>query len=121
MFIFISTQKDQFISEVDLSESNDILFCSDSLCEIGKKLSILNKFGTPFGAWKYSRSCYFPTIIITDKTDNILYSHSAKNFRLLPHPNTIIKKNIINKIDDAYKNTTTSDIKLKEELDSILL
>ena len=60
---------------------------------MAKQLDIFHENGLPTGfqALGYNSDVIMPTVIITDKNNNIIFTDLTDNYRVRPEPNTFLK------------------------------
>ena len=69
-----------------------MLFLRDPDNRVAKQLGIFDAWGTPMGmqALGYDSDTVLPTVIITGKHGEILYSHLTDNYRIRPDPDDFL-------------------------------
>lgn len=85
---FISPQP--LVKNQSLARRFDVAleFYCDPKSRATKLLGIAHTWGTPMGMqlFGYDSDSVLPTVIITDKTGKILYTHQTDNYRIRPEP-----------------------------------
>ena len=91
--VLISSQPQRHTKSLAKKFDVPFLFWRDESFEVAKALDIFHKGGTPFGMeiLGYDADTIMPTVIITDKNNQIIYLDMTDNYRIRPEPSTFLK------------------------------
>jgi peroxiredoxin len=91
--ILISSQSQSKMRALAVRHNAPMVFLQDVENCAAKKLGILDEWGTPLGLQLlgYASDTTLPTVLITDESGQIIYSHQTDNYRLRPEPQEFLK------------------------------
>lgn len=98
--LLISPQPHKFTKSLAEKYQVPFHFLRDTNNKVAKQLKIAHENGLPAGfqALGYESDVVLPTVIITDKNNNIIFADLTDNYRVRPEPETFLK------IIDNYKD-----------------
>lgn len=90
--VFISMQPHQYSEKLKQKYNSNFHFLVDLNGTASKKLNIFSKNGLPFGfqLFGFKSDTVFPTIIITDSDQKIIYTNQVDNYRVRPKPKALL-------------------------------
>ena len=91
--VLISPQPQQHTKSLAKKFKVPFLFWRDENLAVAKSLEIFHEGGTPFGmeVFGYKSDTIMPTVIITDKNNEVIYLDMTDNYRVRPEPETFLK------------------------------
>ena len=97
--VLVSSQPHKFTKSLANKHKVPFHFLVDKNNQIAKRLGILHENGLPAGfqVFGYESDVVLPTVIITNKDNEIIFADLTDNYRVRPEPETFIK------IIDNYK------------------
>ena len=92
--IFVSPQpQGNTVALAEKFGTDGLEFMRDAESAAAKTLGIDARFGTPMGmqALGYDSHTVLPTVIITDASGTVIWTHETDNYRVRPEPQTYLK------------------------------
>ncbi len=91
--LLISSQPHSFTESLAKKHQVPFHFLTDLKNKVAMKLQIIDTNGLPFGfqLFGFESDIVMPTVIITDKNNNIIFADLTDNYRVRPEPSTFIK------------------------------
>jgi peroxiredoxin len=91
--ILVSSQPHKYTENIANKHKVPFHFLVDTNNNAAKSLGILHENGLPAGfqVFGYDSDVVLPTVIITDKENNIIFADLTDNYRVRPEPETFIK------------------------------
>ena len=91
--VLVSSQPHKFTENLAKKHKVPFHFLVDVDNKMAKQLDIFHENGLPTGfqALGYNSDVIMPTVIITDKNNNIIFTDLTDNYRVRPEPNTFLK------------------------------
>ncbi|CAL2087694.1 Thioredoxin domain-containing protein [Tenacibaculum sp. 190524A02b] len=98
--ILVSPQPHKFSENLAKKHQVPFHFLVDTKSKVAKQLGIFHKNGLPAGfqVFGYDSDVVMPTVIITNKDNNIIFADLTDNYRVRPEPETFLS------IIDNYKD-----------------
>lgn len=98
--ILVSPQPHKFSENLAKKHQVPLHFLVDTKSKVAKQLGIFHKNGLPAGfqVFGYDSDVVMPTVIITNKDNNIIFVDLTDNYRVRPEPETFLS------IIDNYKD-----------------
>ena len=91
--VLISSQPHKFTESLAEKHQVPFQFLVDTDNKVAKQLGIFHKNGLPTGfqALGYSSDVVLPTVIITNKSGEIIFADLTDNYRVRPEPATFLE------------------------------
>ncbi len=101
--VLISPQREGHTKKLSTQFNVPFKFLVDADFTIAKQLGLLHKGGLPFGlqVFGYDSDTVMPTVLITNKNNELIYVDQTENYRVRPEPSSFLKV-----VEDDLKRTS---------------
>jgi len=89
--VVVSPQDLAHTRELAARFNSPLQFCSDPGGAAARALGIEHRGGVPFGLPGYGKDTVFPTIVLTDADNRVIFVDETRNYRVRPAPEALLE------------------------------